>query len=83
MYSRSQQVVNLLATKEFVSQLPHRDRKQSTNQLCSCVFRKARPEEMNYSLVRSTIIKTSHIRMHFGNRMGFLNALCAISSLFT
>ena len=83
MYSRSQQVVNLLATKEFVSQLPHRDRKQSTNQLCSCVFRKARPEEMNYSLVRSTIIKTSHIRMHFGNRMGVLNALCAISSLFT
>ena len=83
MYSRSQQVVNLLATKEFVSQLLHRDRKQSMNLLCSCVFRKARPEEMNYSLVRSTIIKTSHIRMHFGNRMGFLNALCAISSLFT
>jgi len=74
MYSRSQQVVNLLATKEFDSQLLHRDRKQSTNQLCSCVFRKAQPVEMNYSLVRGTIIKTSHMRMYFGNRMGFLNA---------
>lgn len=29
---------------------------------------------MNYSLVRGTIIKTSHMRMYFGNRMGFLNA---------
>lgn len=83
IYSRSQQVVNLLATKEFVSQLLHRDRKQSMNLLCSCVFRKARPEEMNYSLVRGTIIETSRMRIYFGNRVGFLNALCAIYLLFT